>query len=90
MIRDITSLHPTPRPGSVHEGPAPDGSARMPVVAPIFNPRLRHDPELDLVVLEFRTVSGEVRASIPSARELAAYRRDLTLTPTQRDLDVRR
>jgi hypothetical protein len=38
------------------------------------NPALRMDPELGLVVLEFRDARGEVSASIPTSRELDAYR----------------
>lgn len=39
------------------------------------NPALRLDPELGLVVLEFRDRQGEVAASLPTPRELDAYRR---------------
>lgn len=41
---------------------------------PVPNPRLRLDPLLSLVVIEFRDSGGEISQSIPSARELAAYR----------------
>lgn len=39
------------------------------------NPALRMDAELGLVVLEFRDARGELAASIPTKRELDAYRR---------------
>jgi hypothetical protein len=39
------------------------------------NPALRLDPELGLVVLEFRNLRGEEAATIPTSRELEAYRR---------------
>lgn len=39
------------------------------------NPALRMDPELGLVILEFRDRRGEVAATIPTSRELDAYRR---------------
>lgn len=39
------------------------------------NPALRTDPELGLVVLEFRNAGVEVAASVPTSRELDAYRR---------------
>lgn len=39
------------------------------------NPALRMDAELGLVVLEFRNSRGEAVATIPTSRELDAYRR---------------
>jgi hypothetical protein len=39
------------------------------------NPALQMDPELGLVILEFRDRRGEVAATIPTSRELDAYRR---------------
>lgn len=47
--------------------PAPDATAALP------NPMLRLDASLGLVVLEFRNADGTAR-TIPSERELAAYR----------------
>lgn len=41
---------------------------------PILNPTLRLDPALGLVVIEFRDESGNVTASIPSQRQIDAYR----------------
>ena len=38
------------------------------------NPRLRLDPRLGLVVLEFRDGQGRVERTLPTERELAAYR----------------
>jgi hypothetical protein len=38
------------------------------------NPRLRLDPGLGMVVIEFRDDGGEVTNSIPSQRQLDAYR----------------
>jgi hypothetical protein len=38
------------------------------------NPNLRLDPALGLVVLEFRDAGGAVEATIPTRRELEAYR----------------
>ena len=38
------------------------------------NPDPLVDPSLNLLVLEFRDASGRVTHSIPSARQLAAYR----------------
>ena len=47
-----------------------------PVVAspPMPNPQLRIDPALSLVVIEFRDSGGEVALSIPTPKELQAYR----------------
>jgi len=41
---------------------------------PIINPTLRLDPALGLVVIEFRDERGNVTASIPSQRQIDAYR----------------
>jgi|YNPMSStandDraft_1061717.scaffolds.fasta_scaffold19408_2 hypothetical protein len=38
------------------------------------NPSLSVDPVTGLVVMEFRNLSGEVTGTVPTARELAAYR----------------
>lgn len=38
------------------------------------NPSLRLEPELGLVVIEFRNDTGTIEASYPSERQLAAYR----------------
>lgn len=41
---------------------------------PLPNPQLRIDPALSLVVIEFRDKGGEVALSIPTPKELEAYR----------------
>lgn len=41
---------------------------------PYVNPSLHLDPALGLVVIEFRDEAGEVTASIPSQRQIDAYR----------------
>ena len=49
--------------------------AAPPVASPpLPNPQLRIDPALSLVVIEFRDNGGEVALSIPSPKELQAYR----------------
>lgn len=55
-----------PRPSDASAAPAP---APQPA-----NPQLRIDPALNIVVLEFRGADGAVRHSLPTARELDAYR----------------
>ena len=42
--------------------------------SPNPNPQLRLDPALGLVVIEFRDASGTITTSIPSQRQLEAYR----------------
>jgi hypothetical protein len=43
-------------------------------VEPFLNPSLRLDAELGLVVIEFRDDSGTLTTSIPSERQMQAYR----------------
>jgi hypothetical protein len=38
------------------------------------NPRLRMDHDLGIVVIEFRDAAGQVSVSVPTERELEAYR----------------
>jgi hypothetical protein len=38
------------------------------------NPSLRLDPALGIVVMEFRDSTGGIAATLPTERELAAYR----------------
>lgn len=65
-----SAARPPPVAGAV-VGTATDPAAAS--TAP--NPSLRMDPELGLVVLEFRNLQGEAAATIPTRRELDAYRR---------------
>lgn len=72
----------TPRPPAAAayapraEGLAPpgegDGAPQGARLAP--NPSLRMDPALNIVVIEFRDASGDIRRSMPTERELASYR----------------
>lgn len=79
MIRDAAAAAP-PRPAAPERTPAlptPGERATSGLVAPgipMLNPRMRIDTELNLVVLEFRDDAGEVRQSLPSPREIDAYR----------------
>lgn len=52
-------------------GAAPPAS--VPEVGPP-NPRLRIDRDLGMVVIEFRDATGNISNSLPSERELKAYR----------------
>jgi hypothetical protein len=48
--------------------------AAVPPAPPLANPRLRLDPALGMVVLEFRGTPGLPERTIPNAQQLAAYR----------------
>lgn len=79
MIRDVAGTPPaatTPasRPPAQAATPASASAAPETPKVPLLNPRMRIDTELNLVVLEFRDDSGEVRNTIPTPREIDAYR----------------
>jgi hypothetical protein len=61
------------RPTAAAAATTETGAKSAAALAP--NPALRMDPELGLVVLEFRDSRGEVAESVPTSRELEAYRR---------------
>ncbi len=76
-------MHPIPSLGApppLATGPAPAGAAPAtptltpPAAVPEPSPRMRLDPALGLVVLEFRDHQGQVVQTLPSERQLAAYR----------------
>ena len=74
MIRDAAALLP-PRPALMpRAGPPPASPPAGSPPQPLLNPRLRIDPALNLVVLEFRDRGGEISRTIPTAREIEAYR----------------
>lgn len=63
------------RPPSRAAGPERDAGAPPPPPAPVTpNPRLRLDAPLGMVVIEFRDSVGDVANTIPSPRQMAAYR----------------
>ncbi|NGM21316.1 hypothetical protein G3576_14935 [Roseomonas stagni] len=63
---------PIAQPRSQAPSSAPAAPAESAPAMP--NPRLRIDPALSLVVIEFRDSVGEVSLSIPTPKELEAYR----------------
>ena len=75
LALSIRSLPESPRPQA---RPAIPGEAERVAVAPPApvtpNPRLRLDAPLGMVVIEFRDAVGEVANTIPSPRQMAAYR----------------
>ena len=63
-------------------GPAPPAPTAKPV-QPYTNPDLRLDPALGLVVIEFHDDSGKLTNSIPSQRQIDAYRMNDVRSPGQ-------
>lgn len=67
-----TGLPATPPPRPTAAPTAPPAPA-LPPIGP--NPRLRLDPALGVVVMEFLDSAGKVERSAPSEAQLQAYRR---------------
>ncbi len=75
MVQPAASSPATYRPAPPVNAGAPVVEPTPPVnLPPLPNPRLRIDPALSLVVIEFRDKGGEVELSIPTPKELQAYR----------------
>jgi len=73
----VTSAKP------VSAAPVSSGSALSPALA---NPRLTVDPSVNRVVLEFFNSSGAITNTIPSQKQLEAYRlAAVAATPYDRD-----
>lgn len=70
-IRPVTEAARAPRAAAV---PAAAEAPAVPPAPVIPNPRLRLDAPLGMVVLEFRNAGGDVANTIPSPRQMAAYR----------------
>ncbi len=70
------ALKPPVKPSARAEAPA--ASAR-----PFLNPSLRLDAALGLVVIEFRDDSGALTSTIPSERQIEAYRAHQDPRPAQ-------
>lgn len=74
------SARELPRQLSASAGPdRVAGSAPPPPTPEVgpANPRLRMDRDLGVLVIEFRDSAGEVSVSIPTPRELEAYRANI-------------
>ena len=92
MPNDLT-IHPVP---SVMAASEAHGEARHDDIAPrqaaaagstaqpYVNPSLRLDAALGLVVIEFHDEAGKLTSSIPSQRQIDAYRRHEDTRPGQR------
>ncbi|MBL6454012.1 hypothetical protein JMJ55_01680 [Belnapia sp. T6] len=72
-IPPIATRTHAPGPGPVAVA-APAAMPAAPAPAATPSPSLRIDPALGIVVMEFRDDTGQVAASLPTERELAAYR----------------
>lgn len=70
-------------PGSKRADPPPTASS------PYVNPTLRLNAELGLVVMEFRDESGALTATIPSERQIEAYRTHQEQTSARLSEDTR-
>src|SRR5271163_4683313 len=71
--------------GAPSTGSAPNETPATPVVKPVqlfVNPSYQFDPTVGLVVLEFHDNTGAVSNSIPSQRQLEAYRTGQETPPT--------
>jgi hypothetical protein len=75
LALSIRTFAEPPRAGA-RPAPQPrDDSALAAQLAPVTpNPRLRLDGSLGMVVIEFRDAAGDVANTIPSPRQIAAYR----------------
>lgn len=91
MPNDLT-IHPIPSVPAApeahgeprHENFAPPQAAASGSTAqPYVNPSLRLDAALGLVVIEFHDDSGKLTSSIPSQRQIDAYRRHEDTRPGQ-------
>ncbi len=77
-MNTIPAIGPTLPPAATPARPTPAAPAAPAAAAavPELSPRMRLDPALGLVVLEFRDDKGGIVQTLPSARQLAAYRSD--------------
>ena len=73
--RTSEPLHGTPSGAGSPPPPAAKPKAAGTDTASAWpNPSLRLDPALGIVVMEFRNKSGSVESTLPTQRELDAYR----------------
>jgi hypothetical protein len=73
-MNPITTYLPTGLPAKPAQPPS-EAAAAPPAATPIGpNPRLRLDPALGVVVMEFLDSAGKVARSTPTEAQLRAYR----------------
>jgi hypothetical protein len=63
---------------------APEGAPAAKPVPLFVNPSFKFDQAVGLVVIEFHDNSGKMTSSIPSQRQLAAYRSGQVPVPGER------
>ncbi len=86
-IQAPTTLDPPVRQGRPARGSDTQAAASA-SASPYVNPTLRLDAELGLVVMEFRDDSGAVTSTIPSERQIEAYRAHQDPTHQARSADA--
>ena len=77
LLSTQTQLKDVPRPSSGSVVAARPAGSAPPAASPEVgppNPRMRIDRDLGMVVIEFRDSVGRVSMSLPTTRELEAYR----------------
>lgn len=75
---------PVASPTVSSQGGSPSPAAAAPVAKPTqlyVSPSYRFDPTVDLVVIEFHDNTGAVSNSIPTQRQLEAYRTGQAVPP---------
>jgi hypothetical protein len=72
-VTPINPVRVAPMPSARPTSPAPQPVAPQ-ATPPPPNPSLRIEPALGVVILEVRDAEGEVVRSVPTERELRAYR----------------
>lgn len=70
-VTSTSEVHPEPKTVPVNVTPAEKPVSSTPIYA---NPKLYLDPQLELVVMEFRDTSGKATTTFPSQRQMEAYR----------------
>lgn len=74
-MKPITTYLPTGLPAKALKQREDSAAAAPPAAPPIGpNPRLRLDPALGVVVMEFLDSAGKVARSTPTEAQLRAYR----------------
>jgi len=77
QVSPVTSLLPQRGgPTAASISTPPDTRATINAGPPAINPSEHVDPALNLVVLQFFDAQGDLEQSIPSQKQLDAYRQD--------------
>lgn len=76
-VLPVAAVAADPRPAAKQDQPATTLSP--PMMYP--NPSMHIDPELGMVVIEYHGADGKVTGSLPTARQLDAYRMTMQVPP---------